>query len=52
MAKAILNVEVEYDERVTDAEALASATDRLLETALSTPGIMEEYGDPHLASSW
>ena len=25
---------------------IASAADRLMETALSTPGIMEEYGDP------
>ena len=32
--------------QVTDPEALASAADRLLETVLSTPGIVEEYGDP------
>jgi hypothetical protein len=39
-------VDVEFDDSVTDPEALASAADRLMETALSTPGIMEEYGDP------
>ncbi len=46
MAKTTLTLDVEYDDRVTDPEALASAADRLLETVLSTPGIMEEYGDP------
>jgi hypothetical protein len=39
-----LTVEVEYDPRFTDPESLACAMDRLLETALSTPGIMEDYG--------
>ena len=29
MAKTILTVEIEYDERVTDPEALASAADRV-----------------------
>lgn len=46
MAKTTLTVEVEYNDRVTDPEAIASAADRLMETVLSTPGIMEEYGDP------
>lgn len=36
---------VDYDPAMTDPEGLASAMDRLLETALSTPGIMEEYGN-------
>lgn len=44
--KTTLTVDVEYDDQVTDPEALASAADRLMETVLSTPGIMEEYGDP------
>ena len=38
----------EYDARATDPEGLASAMDRLMETVLSTPGIMEEYGDPRI----
>ena len=44
--KTTLTLEIEYDPTKTDPEGLASAFDRLLETALSTPGIMEEYGDP------
>jgi hypothetical protein len=46
MTKTTLTVDVEYDDQITDPESIASAADRLLETALSTPGIMEEYGDP------
>lgn len=46
MAKTTLTVEVEYDDQVADPESLASAADRLLRTALSTPGIVEEYGEP------
>ena len=37
-------VEVEFDDSVTDAESVASALDILTETALSTPGVTEEYG--------
>ena len=44
--KTTLTVEIEYDPAMTDPEGLASAMDRLLETALSTPGIMEDYGVP------
>ena len=44
--KTTLTVEIEYDPATTDPEGLACAMDRLLETALSTPGIMEEYGNP------
>jgi hypothetical protein len=46
MREVVLEIEVSYDESVTDAEAVAAAADRLLETALSTPGIMDEYGNP------
>jgi hypothetical protein len=31
---------------------LATALDRLLETVLSTPGIVEEYGDPTFGPCW
>ena len=44
--KTTLTVEVEYDPAMTDAEGLACAMDRLLETALSTPGIFSDYGNP------
>ncbi|MHC4238027.1 MAG: hypothetical protein ACYSSM_07305 [Planctomycetota bacterium] len=46
MAKAILTIEIEFDENVTDADAVGVAIDTLLETAMSTPGILDEYGDP------
>ena len=44
--KTTLTVEIEYDPALTDPEGLASAMDRLMETVLSTPDIMGEYGDP------
>ena len=44
--KTTLTVEIEYDSQKTDPEGLACAMDRLLETALSTPGILDEYGNP------
>jgi hypothetical protein len=43
-----LEVSVEYDADVTDPEGIASALDRLMETALSTPDILVEYGNPHV----
>lgn len=46
MAKTTLTLEVAYDDRVTDPEALAYAADRLMETILSTPGITDDYGKP------
>jgi hypothetical protein len=45
-------LEVEYSPKRTDPESLATAVDRLLETILSTPGIMEEYGDPTFGPCW
>lgn len=45
MKSCTLTLHVSYDPRQTDPESLASAFDTLLETALSTPGILEEYGD-------
>ena len=46
--KTTLTVEIEYDSEMTDAEGLACAMDRLMETILSTPGIVEEYGNPRV----
>jgi len=46
MKTCFLTIEVQYDETATDPEAIASAADTLLETALSTPGILDEYGNP------
>ena len=48
MAKTSLRLDVEYDDRVTDPEAIAAALDRLLETALSIPKVLEEYGTVHI----
>src|SRR3990172_11462486 len=44
--KTQLTLEIEYDPALTDPEGLASALDRLLETALSTPDLLSEYGNP------
>jgi len=41
-----LTIDVNYDPAVTDPESLASAADRLFETVLSTPGIMDKYANP------
>jgi hypothetical protein len=50
MAVATLSVTVTYDDSITDPEALACAADRLLETVLSTPGLLDEYGNPQFGS--
>jgi hypothetical protein len=42
--KATLTIELAFDENRTDAESLANAMDRLIETALSIPDVLEEYG--------
>ena len=42
--KATLELEVQFNPQVTDAESVASAFDQLLETVMSTPGILDEYG--------
>jgi hypothetical protein len=45
-----IQVPVEFDDNVTDGEALAYALDVLIETALcQTP--MEEYGNPTFGTS-
>ena len=46
--KTTLTVNIDYNPKKTDPEGLATAMDRLLETVLSTPGIMEEYGTPRI----
>lgn len=39
-----LRFSVHYDGSKTDAESLASAFDTIMLTALSTPGLLDEYG--------
>jgi len=46
MATAKFIVEVGYDDSITDPESLVSALDTLVETALSFPGILDDYGNP------
>jgi hypothetical protein len=46
--RVTLHLDVTYDPMVTDAASVAVAVDRLLETALSTPDILDEYGSPHI----
>ena len=43
---AQLVLTVQYDDGATDPDGLCSAFDTLIETAMSTPGIMDEYGNP------
>jgi len=40
-----LEVELDYDDELTDEESLASMMSLLVENAASTPGILEEHGD-------
>ena len=42
--EATLEIKINFDSAQTDAESIASAFDQLLETAMSTPGILEDYG--------
>jgi len=46
--RALLTVEIDFDDTITDPESMASAMDSLLKTALSTPGVLEEYGNPRI----
>ncbi|HBO44909.1 MAG TPA: hypothetical protein DD670_13470 [Planctomycetaceae bacterium] len=48
MKKTTLLIDVRYDADVTDPDGLATALDRLLETALSTPGILDDHGNPRV----
>ena len=41
-------IPVEYDHRHADPDGLAVAIDKLLETATSTPGILDDYGNPKI----
>jgi len=41
---ATFTINVDYDDRRTDPDALGEALDRLMEMALSTPGILDDYG--------
>ena len=48
LTKSFMVIETAFDPDITDAESLASALDTLMDTAKSTPGILDEYGDPEV----
>ena len=50
--KTTLFLQIEFDPDRTDPDSLATAMDRLLETACSTPGILDEYGNPKIGEFW
>ena len=45
MTKAYMVVEVEFDPAATDAIAVSDALDILMDTAKSTPGILDDHGE-------
>jgi hypothetical protein len=49
-ATGTLCIDVTYDPKVTDLESVATGIDILLETAQSTPGILEDYGNPGIGN--
>lgn len=44
MSRMVAAFPVEFDGMQTDAESVGMALDRLMRTALSTPGILDEHG--------
>jgi hypothetical protein len=51
MKKALLTIEIEYDEEATDSEGVAYAIDRLIETARCQVAL-EEYGNPNIGEAF
>ena len=45
---AVLTVTVDYDPDITDGESIAAAMDLLMSAALSTHGILDDYGRPDI----
>jgi hypothetical protein len=52
MTTRTLTIEVGFDPDVTDVDAVGVAVDNLLETAMSTPGILDEYGNPDIGQTY
>jgi len=48
MKEVTFTVTVTFDPEITDEDSIATALDRLMETALSTPGIFDDYGNPEV----
>ena len=49
-AQVTMTVTVTFDPDRTDPESLASALDQLLDTSLSTVGVLDEYGQVDIGS--
>lgn len=47
-ARVTFLLPVDYDDEVTDPDTLGDTLDRIFETALGTPWVMDECGDPHV----
>lgn len=45
-----LVIEVAYDPEITSPEDLCEALDKLIETATSTQGVLDEHGSPDVYS--
>lgn len=52
MTTRTLTIEVGFDPDITDVDAVGVAVDNLLETAMSTPGILDEYGNPDIGQTY
>lgn len=50
-AKYTFTLTVNYNPDLTDEDSVGAAVDYLLETALDTPGILDEYGDPDVSQT-
>ena len=51
MKKALLTIEIEYDEEVTDAESVADALDKVIEVGCGEVPF-EEYGEPDIGEAF
>lgn len=47
--KALLFVAIDFDDKITGAETVATALDQLLKTALSTPSVLDDCGNPRVS---
>ena len=41
-----LTLHVTYDDKLTDEDTVAEALNQLLQTAVSTPGVLDHCGEP------
>lgn len=51
MKTHIFTLAVTFDEKVTDEDSIGEAVDSLVETAASTPGILDDYGEVHIGQT-